>query len=304
MRQNGTKPIEGGAYGAGPHQGQQTYGGQPQQFQGGAPQGGYQGQPQPQYPPQQYPQQQYPQQQPGGPYGYPQQTPPAKKKMALWKKILIGVGVLILVGGIAGVASGGKKGDTQDSKQTAVVDDTKSAKDDATTPETPAEPAEQQQQEEPPAETPAAPAEEPAALTIGSTTTIDGVDVTLSAAMLSRGQDFAQPGAGNLYLGLVVDVANNSQKSINISSMVNFEAYCDDYAIQPSLTAYAAPEWSGLSTLDGEAAAGKRLNGVIAYEVPENFTKFEISIKPDTWSSQTAQFVFDRAAVDASAIQG
>ena len=104
MRQNGTEPIEGGSYP--PYQGQQQgYAPQQTQFQGGMPQG-YQGYPQ---------QQQY--QQPPVPNGYPQQTPPTKKKMALWKKVLIGLGVVVLIGGIAGVASGGKKSETQNGKQ-------------------------------------------------------------------------------------------------------------------------------------------------------------------------------------------
>lgn len=44
------------------------------------------------------------------------------------------------------------------------------------------------------------------------------------------------------------------------------------------------------------------MNGILTYEVPENFTTFEISISPDVWSSSSAQFTFNKDAVDASAI--
>lgn len=137
---------------------------------------------------------------------------------------------------------------------------------------------------------------------IGDTADFDGVQITVSSAILSRGSDFNRPDDGKLYLGVIVDINNGSSKDINISSIANFEAYCDDYSLNQSISANLAPEWDGLGQLDGSVAAGKRMNGVIAYEVPEGFSKFELSISPDFWSSKSVKFDFTQADCDASAL--
>ncbi|MBQ9002876.1 MAG: DUF4352 domain-containing protein [Eggerthellaceae bacterium] len=137
---------------------------------------------------------------------------------------------------------------------------------------------------------------------IGDTADFDGVQIKLSSAVLSRGSTYVKPDAGKLYLGLIVDIANNSSKDINISSIGNFEAYCDDYSLNQSLSGQQAPEWDGISQLDGSVAAGKRMNGVIVYEVPEGFSKFELSASPSFWSSKSVTFDFTQAECDSSAL--
>lgn len=137
---------------------------------------------------------------------------------------------------------------------------------------------------------------------VGDTADFDGVQIKVSSAVLSRGSKFATPDDGKLYLGVIVDITNNASKDINISSIANFEAYCDDYTVDQQIMAYQSPEWDGITQLDGKVAAGKRMNGVIAYEVPEDFSKFELSISPDFWSSKKVKFDFTKADCDASGL--
>ena len=137
---------------------------------------------------------------------------------------------------------------------------------------------------------------------IGDTADFSGVQIKLSSAILSRGSEYVKPDAGKLYLGLIIDITNGSSKDINISSIGNFEAYCDDYSLNQDIMGYQAPEWDGLNQLDGSVAAGKRMNGVIVYEVPESFAKFELSASPDFWSSKAVKFDLTQADCDASGL--
>lgn len=110
----------------------------------------------------------------------------------------------------------------------------------------------------------------------------------------SAGGEYTTPDEGNEFLILEFEIANNSSKDISISSVMNFEAYCDDYSLTQDLVGLQAPEASGKNQLDGSVAAGKKMNGVIAYQVPTTFSKFEVSVAPDFWSSKDIQFVYSK----------
>lgn len=78
----------------------------------------------------------------GCPQPMPQQMQPAKKKMALWKKLLIAFGVIVLIGGVGGaLGSGGS------SKSSSQPESSTPASSEASTSEAPA----QEQAEEAPA---------------------------------------------------------------------------------------------------------------------------------------------------------
>lgn len=142
----------------------------------------------------------------------------------------------------------------------------------------------------------------PESFSIGDTADFDGIQIKVSSAVLSKGSEFVKPDDGKLFLGVIVDIVNNSSNDINISSMANFEAYCDDYALNQDILGYQAPEIDGFSQLDGSVAAGKKMNGVIAYQVPEDFKTFDLSISPDFWSSQNVKYTFTKGDCDSSAI--
>lgn len=43
--------------------------------------------------------------------------------------------------------------------------------------------------------------------------------------------------------------------------------------------------------LDGTVAPGKKMNGVIGYEVPADWKELEINFTPDFWSNKDISFV-------------
>lgn len=140
--------------------------------------------------------------------------------------------------------------------------------------------------------------------TIGDTADFDGIQVTLSTAILSNGDgEYVTPDDGKYFLGLVFDIDNQSDDDIDVSSIASFEAYCDDTSINQDLIGPQSPELKVYNSLDGDVASGKKMNGVICYQVPEDFTSFEIRFSPSFWGNNEAVFTFTRDAVDSSAIE-
>lgn len=129
---------------------------------------------------------------------------------------------------------------------------------------------------------------------IGETAEQKDVQITLVNAFESNGTEFIKPDDGNVYVLLEFEISNNSSRDINISSIANFEAYCDDYSINQDIIGLQLPDISGKGQLDGSVAAGKKMNGVIAYQVPSGYKKFEISVSPDFWSSDNIKFVINK----------
>ena len=132
--------------------------------------------------------------------------------------------------------------------------------------------------------------EEKTEFAVGETASLNDVEVTLVSAEESNGTQFLAPEAGNIYINLSFEITNNSDRDITVSSMLNFEAYCDDYSVNQSISG-AASNSNGKVTLDGNVASGKKMNGIITYEVPEDYQRLEVSFTPDFWKSKDIKFV-------------
>ena len=180
-----------------------------------------------------------------------------KKKGSCLKTILAVILIFIILGMIAGLLSG-----PDDSQESASASGTESE------------------------------SEEVTSYHVGDTVDVNDIKVTLVSAEQSSGSQFLQPEDGNIYVNMVFEIENGSSKDIAVSSMLSFEAYCDDYSVSQSITG-AASEGNGKDTLDGSVAAGKKLKGTITYEVPEDFGKLEVSFTPDFWDGKTADFVVE-----------
>lgn len=126
---------------------------------------------------------------------------------------------------------------------------------------------------------------------LGETAEQKNVQITLANITESSGSEFAKPDEGNIFLICEFEIANNSEKDISISSVMNFEAYCDDYSVNQDLMGLQAPEVEGKNQLDGSVAAGKKMNGIIAYQVPADYKTMEINVAPDFWSSNDMKFI-------------
>ena len=47
---------------------------------------------------------------------------------------------------------------------------------------------------------------------------------------------FTKPADGNVLVGCEFEISNESDKDIDVSSVMSFEAYCDSYSVNQSIT--------------------------------------------------------------------
>lgn len=114
---------------------------------------------------------------------------------------------------------------------------------------------------------------------VGETATQNGVKITLVGVTESAGSKYNKPKDGNVFVLCEFTIENNTDDDLTISSLLCFDAYADDYSTSFSLSALL--EKGNKNQLDGTVAKGKKMNGVIGYEVPKTYKTLEISVKPD-----------------------
>lgn len=124
---------------------------------------------------------------------------------------------------------------------------------------------------------------------LGDAVEMDNVVVSFIDVAESSGSDFNKPADGNVYVLCEFEIVNNSDEEVSVSSMLSFEAYCDDYTCDYSLGALM--EKGNKDQLDGAIAAGKKMKGVVGYEVPSDWKELEIHYALDVWSSSKIVFV-------------
>lgn len=134
--------------------------------------------------------------------------------------------------------------------------------------------------------------------TQGETATIDGIKVTLNSVTENQGGEFLKPANGNVFLVMDFTIENSSNDELTVSSMVSFEAYVDDTKSSISIEAITSAE--GKSQLDGTVATGKKISGVIGYEVPSSWSKVEVSYKPGLLDTKKVTFAYSKSSITAS----
>lgn len=127
-----------------------------------------------------------------------------------------------------------------------------------------------------------APSDEPQHFLVGETAQISDIQATLLSVSQNNGSRFNSPADGNVYVLCEFEITNLSDREITISSMLDFEAYCDNYAYQENLG--ASIEKDNKHGLGGTVAPGKKISGVIGYELPKDWQQLEIVFTPDIWN--------------------
>lgn len=141
----------------------------------------------------------------------------------------------------------------------------------------------------PGAETKAEPTpQEKSRFAVGEKAELKGVAATMVGVEESSGSRYNQPTDGNVFVICEFEIENDSKDQISISSVMSFDAYCDDYSLNYSLTSLLEKEGKG--QLDGTVAPGKKMNGVIGYEVPADWKELEIHFTPSVWSGKDIIF--------------
>ena len=124
---------------------------------------------------------------------------------------------------------------------------------------------------------------------VGEKAVLNNIACSLVSITESKGSTYNKPEDGNVFLLCEFEIENNSKTEISVSSLISFQAYCDDYTCNYSLT--AVMEKGNKNLLDGQVASGKKINGVVGYEIPVDWKELEIHFKPDYLSGK--EFVFE-----------
>lgn len=109
---------------------------------------------------------------------------------------------------------------------------------------------------------------------LGDSVELKNVIVKFISVTESTGSQYNKPDEGNVFLLCEFEITNNSKEDLAVSSIMSFEAYCDDYTCEYSIGALM--EKGSKDQLDGSVAAGKKMKGVVGYEVPANWKELEI----------------------------
>lgn len=198
---------------------------------------------------------------------------PQKKKSGCLLIGLIAVGIIVFLVVLGGVLSGKDKGANDNSASTY-----SSKIDDSSTPSSES------------SESINVSSNEPEFYSPGEVATSNGVNIELVSVTENNGSTYNTPADGNVFLLCEFEIDNQSSKDIAISSIASFEAYCDDYSINQSIAGQL--EAGNKSQLDGSVASGKKMNGVIAYEVPKDWKELELTVDPTVFSFLSDEITF------------
>lgn len=127
--------------------------------------------------------------------------------------------------------------------------------------------------------------------TVGDAVALDGVTVTLKNVTESSGKDYTTPADGNVFIICEFEIENGSESDISVSSMMSFEAYIDDYSTTLSLSAIMA---ANKSQLDGSVAVGKKMSGVVGYEVSKDWKELEVRYVPNPFLEDAIIFTYSK----------
>lgn len=195
-----------------------------------------------------------------------------KQKKSIFKKWWFWLVVVIVIAAIA--SAGGEDKPRKEELTTTAGGQTQQTQ----------EQTQQQTAEQPKEET-------PEFFKIGETAVTKKVKATITEMEKSEGDEFNKPADGHEFVLLHMTIENVSDQEIVVSSMLNFNAYVDDNAINENLAAQISKD--GAKTMDGTIAAGKKLTGTLAYEVPKGWQKLEIHFKPDQFSDTTIKWLIE-----------
>ena len=124
------------------------------------------------------------------------------------------------------------------------------------------------------------------------TAQVNDVKVTMTRYEESAGSEWNHPSSGNVFLMVEFEIENNSKSDLNISSLLSFNAYADNYSVNFSLNALL--DKSSETQLDGTIASGKKMRGWIGWEVPADWSEMEIHFTEDVWFGSTFKFIIKK----------
>ena len=123
---------------------------------------------------------------------------------------------------------------------------------------------------------------------VGDTVSLKDVEVTFIGITENEGSEYIKPADGKVFVLCEFEISNKSDEDLIVSSLMNFQTYCDDYSCDISFGATVGADEK--EQLDGTVAAGKKLKGVVGYEISPDWKELEIRYQPDLMSSDKIVF--------------
>lgn len=105
---------------------------------------------------------------------------------------------------------------------------------------------------------------------------------------VGSGYSVEKPADGKVFLALFFEVENISGKD-DYFNYFDCKGYVDSYSVNLKIFLNKIDD---ISTLTGDIAAGKKLKGYLAWEVPKDWKEFEFNFDEDLFSDGTNKFIF------------
>lgn len=121
----------------------------------------------------------------------------------------------------------------------------------------------------------------------GDTVSMNGVLITFHGITETLGDGLFKPDDNKIFVIAEFTVENNTGDQINISSVFGSAAYCDNYLVSESMSAELGDP-QHRNNLTGSLDTGRKLRGIIGYELPSQWQRLEIRLRTDWWKGSKA----------------
>ncbi|MDY5846139.1 MAG: DUF4352 domain-containing protein [Bariatricus sp.] len=126
---------------------------------------------------------------------------------------------------------------------------------------------------------------------LGEIATINDISIQATDYEESTGDEWAAPEEGNVFVFVNLNITNQSEKDITVSSMASFESYCNDVKLDYSVNAFTALATNtDRQQMDGSVVPGSSLDGYLCLEVPSDWTDLEIHYADQVWKDEGVIF--------------
>ena len=127
--------------------------------------------------------------------------------------------------------------------------------------------------------------------TLGDTATLNDISIQVTDYEESKGDEWASPQEGNVFVFVNLTITNQTEKDITVSSMASFESYCNKVKLDYSVNAFTALATNtDRQQMDGSIAPGSSLNGYLCLEVPTDWMDLEIHYTDQVWKDEGVVF--------------
>lgn len=129
---------------------------------------------------------------------------------------------------------------------------------------------------------------------VGDEAAVDDLIFKLTDVMTSKGNSYYKPDTGMEYVILQFTITNNGTDNALLSTIMNFTFWCDDTIHTIDLEALATGMLSGKYQLDCAVESGKKVTGIIGYEVPSDWKTLKVECRKEVYFGDTVTFLVER----------